>query len=134
MAAASQNSSRRWSSIGFTGADDRHSSLLREGGDGGGSAQGSSLAGRGGSSRGGTSAGGGGRDSVGGMSGGAQGHLAGGTTGAAVGEAGSVRLLLAAAAGCQRCLLVGDCLSVEQQPLKQVSTSYLTEQQHHDLI
>ena len=58
-----KTNSGRWMSMGFTGADDSHPSSWREGGDGGGSAQGSSSAGRGGSSRGWTWVGGG-HDSV----------------------------------------------------------------------
>ena len=95
----------------------QHPSSLRGRGDIVGSAQKSSSAGRGGSSRGGTSAGRGGHDRAGGTSGDGGGHAAGGSTGAAVVvEVDAVRL--ASAVGSYRCLLVGDCLSIEQQPPK----------------
>ena len=72
----------------------------------------------------------------GGTSGDGGGHGAGGATGAAVVvEVDAVRLLLASAVGSYRCQLVGDCLSIEQQPAqKQISSSYLPEPQYQDQV
>ena len=65
------------------------------------------------------SAGGGGHDNAGGTLDDVGGDGAGGATGAAVVvKVDAVRLLLASAVGSYRCLLVGDCLSLEQQPPK----------------
>lgn len=62
------------------------------------------------------------------------GHGAGGATGATVGKVDAARMLLASAARSYRCLLVGGCLSIEQQPPEQVPSSCLPEQQDHGVV